>query len=192
MFAIPICVFGRNKTKQHHYSDKVTIGFKTGRTLFSTPAHPSHKMLESTSHKLFLRKTIGPNFKIETGLDYYHQQNQVFFPVQKGNGYHLPYRISIPVSVDYFILPETAKIRPYFGVGMQYNFKKHHANPIIGETINTTPTCQAGTKFVSILLTQGVTFEVNTKIQITQSIHFYQYNNEKVFGVDIGIGFKIP
>ena len=51
---------------------------------------------------------------------------------------------------------------------------------------------QADTKYITILFTQGVTFEVNTKIELTQSFHFIPTNTTNIIGIDLGIGYKIP
>ena len=51
---------------------------------------------------------------------------------------------------------------------------------------------QPETKYITILFTQGVTFEVNTKIQVTQSFHFIPSNTNSVIGIDLGIGYKLP
>ena len=51
---------------------------------------------------------------------------------------------------------------------------------------------QSDTKNITILFTQGFTFEVNTKIQVSQSLHFIPGNTTKVIGIDFGVGYKFP
>ena len=55
---------------------------------------------------------------------------------------------------------------------------------------NTPP--QSDTKYITIVFTQGVTFEVNTKIEVSQSFHFIPENNNTVIGINLGVGYKIP
>jgi len=82
-------------------------------------------------------------------------------------------------------------MHPFFGAGLQYNIKPFcQTAPIYNDGgYNYSP--QAGTKCISILFTQGVTFEINTKIEIGESFHFIPNNNNRVIGIDLGIGYKI-
>jgi len=48
------------------------------------------------------------------------------------------------------------------------------------------------TKYISILFTQGVIFEVSTKIQVNQSFHFIPESNAKRIGIDLGVGYQLP
>ncbi len=106
-----------------------------------------------------------------------------------------PYSVGVPVTVQYYFLPEKHKLHPYFGAGLQYQYNLNsNIAPITGDgrNIPALPIPQPGTKYLNILFTQGVTFEINTKIQISESIHFSPGSTDKVIGIDLGLGYKLP
>lgn len=183
----PVWLQGKTKTKKKHNKENITVGFQAGisRSFNATINQ------QGNNHRFFLRKTLNQHLKIETGLDYYMQQKQTInASVTNFSGYQTPYKMTVPASIEYYILPETCFLRPFCGIGLQYNNPKIVAP--IGDINTYISNRQPGTRYVSILFTQGVTYEINTRIQVTQSFHFIQNNNEKVFGLDIGVGFKLP
>jgi outer membrane protein W len=141
---------------------------------------------------------LNSHFKAEAVLSYGTiQTNGLFqnmgFPSTKILG-QTPGKLSMPVTVQYYFLPEKSRVRPYCGAGLQGNILTNTGSPapftdgLPTEYYNTQP----DTKYITILFTQGVTFEVNTKIEVNQSFHFIPGSTNKVIGIDLGIGYKIP
>ncbi|MBC7554984.1 MAG: hypothetical protein H7257_13520 [Taibaiella sp.] len=97
---------------------------------------------------------------------------------------------NMPLSLQYYFMPQSCKIQPYFGMGaMLYSRFK---NPEYAPADNSSKFPAAGNRYISIMFTQGATFEVNTKINITESLHFYKADGKDNVGFNIGIGFKLP
>ncbi len=103
------------------------------------------------------------------------------------------YTITAPATLQYYLLPKECKVKAFVGAGVQYTM------PV--NTPQTTPTNKEyiakyspndGNNYISVVYTQGIIIEVNTKIQITQSFHFIDAGQEKRIGLNLGIGFKIP
>ncbi len=198
-----VCVYGQNKLLRPKLKQKqsVSLGFQSGRELLfhSSPLIHSRqsKVHYSISNTLFLRKPVNTHFKIETGIKYSAIQN---IPV-KINGigkesFIIPKTnrsLSIPVTIQYYFLPENSRIHPYCGAGLQYNINGNgNISPFKSEIHSDDVVQNGGTKYISILFTQGITFEINTKIQLNQSFHFIPGSTDKTIGIDIGIGFNIP
>lgn len=99
--------------------------------------------------------------------------------------------LSMPVTIQYSLFPEHSRVRSYVGAGVLYNNQFVSVqNNSTGDALNRYDATATDKKYISILFTQGVTFEVNTKIQFTESIHFVP-DNDKTIGIDIGIGYRI-
>ena len=123
--------------------------------------------------------------------------NDVFYPsamsvngFNKGVNKFAASKINIPLTLQYHPLCCGAKIDPFVGMGLQYNFNtatSSQSNPEL--TFQNTNT---GTKYISILFTQGVTYEINTKIDVDESIHFIPGTGSKSLGFNVGIGYKLP
>ena len=200
------CVYGQVvnpilTAKKH--KNNLTIGFQTG-----TEAPFNSQLLNSgqiktryaISSTLVLRKTINQHFKIESGLKYSVVENSTLCPTEKyissKTRRNQPCSVSLPFTIQYYFLPENSRVRPYVGAGMQYNLVSNF-NTISPFTtyaqsdINSEQSL-TGTKYINILFTQGITFEINTKIQLSQSIHFKPGNPNKTIGIDLGIGYKLP
>ena len=191
---------GQSKVKQTKRHN-VTIGFQSGKesAINSSPFYNSkqYKVRYGTNNRLLLRKRIKPHFSFETGLNYglMPNQNNSNTTTYKFNNGLKQGSLSMPATLQYFFLPEKCRLRPFCGAGLQYNLyiNPNTISPFpVGDVAPATSDAQTGTKYISILFTQGVTFEVNTKIQITQSFHFIPNNNNKMLGIDLGIGYTIP
>jgi outer membrane protein W len=194
------CVYAQSKSNTRHKTDKrkSTIGFQTGREV-SFSAEPTihgrqSKMHSANNNKIVLRKPINGHFKAEAGLSYSAFQNGTSTSFSSNSPLQKVFKFSLPITLQYYFLPEKSKVRPYCGAGLQYNFNAN-GNAISPFTTDsrTEHVPQTGNKYISIIFTQGITFEINTKIQITQSFHFIpDNNNNKTFGIDLGIGFTLP
>jgi outer membrane protein W len=192
-----VCVYGKEKIVNKHR--KTTIGIQTGRdVIFTDQKSNLPKFKYSTTTSLIIKKNIAEHFKVETGINY----TGLFGRTQPQGPASLltnmePYRISLPVSIQYYVLPEKCKAQPYCGIGLQVDHnltQKLRANQLTDAQtnvfVNTPP--QPGNKSISILFTQGFTYEVNTKIQVTESVHFITNNWDNTLGINIGIGYHLP
>ena len=151
-------------------------------------------MHSATNNKIVLRKPINAHFKAEAGLSYSAFQNGSSTSFGSNNPLQKVSKFSLPITLQYYFLPEKSKVRPYCGAGLQYNFNANGnaISPFNSDGRNEYVP-QTGNKYISIIFTQGITFEINTKIQVTQSFHFIpDNNNNKTFGIDLGIGFTLP
>jgi len=196
-----VCGYAQGKIKHISKVEKqpITIGFQAGRELLfnSSPLIHSkqNKVHYGINKSLVLRKPLNSHFKLETGLNYASFQNNANNIIAPGKLNNNQYIYSVPVTMQYYFLPAKCKFHPFCGAGLQGNFldNKNATSTSIGMDVapqNYIP--QADTKYITILFTQGVTFEVNTKIELTQSFHFIPANNNSVIGIDLGIGYKIP
>ena len=199
-----VCGFAQNKDKHLIKKEKhpISIGFQSGRELLFNSSPLVHskqsKVHYGISKSLVLRKPINAHFKLESGISYSNIQcctPNILALTGKQNNTLKTNKFSFPVTVQYYFLPEKCKVRPFCGAGLQYCFADGKNNPVTNTCADVTQQYynpQPDTKYITILFTQGVTFEVNTKIEITQSFHFIPENTNNVIGIDLGIGFKIP
>lgn len=201
--AMTLCVLPVHaKRKRPNRRHNITIGFQSGQDAFLNPSpslqNRQTKTQYGVDHGLTIRKKLSPHFKIESGISY----NQLPNPTTKDyssntnfNNCLKPYCLSLPTTLQYYFLPQKSKLRPYCGAGIQYNINisPNTISPFSGDSYpaHSQQNYQSGTKYISILFTQGVTYKINTKIQITQSFHFIP-SAIKTFGLDLGLGFTIP
>ena len=196
-----VCGYAQDKIKHIAKAEKqpITIGFQTGRELLfnSSPLIHSkqNKVHYGINKSLVLRKPLNAHFKLETGLNYASFQNNASTTINPGRLNNNQYMYSVPVTVQYYFLPSKCRFHPFCGAGLQGNFldNKNISTAPIGLDVapqNYIP--QTDTKYITILFTQGVTFEVNTKIEVTQSFHFVPASTNSIIGIDLGIGYRIP
>jgi outer membrane protein W len=177
----------KKQNKKGHQS-KTTFGIQAGKeiTLVAPSFGKRSKANYNNNKSLVLKQQIIQHFKVETGLN--------FGSTSKVNGLDKINKLTLPVTLQYYFLPDKYKLRPYCGAGVQ---GKLYSSENLPSTANsdTQPDNHSNTadkKYISILFTQGVTFEVNTKIQVNQSLHFIPGNSSRVIGIDIGVGYKFP
>jgi len=191
-------VYAQAKHKSIKHHSNYTIGFQSGREFLfnSSPAIRTHqsKIHTGVSSSLVLRRPIGNHLAVAAGVNYYPSNTAVKKLSDKSFATQ-PYKFALPVTVEYYFLPRERKLRPFVGAGAQYNLLGTAGNTSISPFTDNSSTSQtnsvAGTKYINILFTQGVTFEINTRIQLTESIHFIPDNNNCSFGIDLGIGFRL-
>lgn len=164
---------------------RISLGFQTGKEL-QTYSFQKRKTFSSTN-SIQLRKGLGKHFNLEAGVKYSSVPSASTGScktIVRNN------QVSIPVTAQYTFLKEKNKVRPYCGVGFQYNIYPAANTSAPAKNDAEQQNATEGNKRVSILFTQGVTFEVNTKIQINQSFHFIPDQNMKTIGIDLGVGYK--
>ena len=184
-----ITVYAQSEAKQTKKENRgrTTFGIQAGKEItLVAPFGKRSKAHYSNNKSLVLKQQINQHFKVETGLN--------FASTGKVNSVEKISKLSLPVTLQYYFLPDKYKLRPYCGAGVQ---GKLYSSENLPSTVNTDtqPDPHSNTadkKYITILFTQGVTFEVNTKIQVNQSLHFIPGNSSRVIGIDIGVGYKFP
>ena len=196
-------VYAQNKIKhtvKKEAHKTTTLGIQSGRELLfnSTPLLHSkqNKIHYGVSKSLVLRRPLNAHFKAEAAVGYGTMPGTPFpntnLPTNKINT-SVQGKLSMPLTIQYYFLPEQCRVRPYCGAGVQGNILTNNIQPTYSDGNATEyPGTQPDTKYITILFTQGVTYEVNTKIQVSQSFHFIPGGPNKVIGIDLGIGYKIP
>jgi|GEM_PF-3850096 len=92
----------------------------------------------------------------------------------------------LPLMMEYHLSPGK-KIRPFFGIGFGFTNQQTQV------TYDNNAPYQSHFMENYIQISQGVTFDIGKKLQITQSL-FYRYQPDagrSAIGLSIGLGFKI-
>jgi len=191
--AYPLFLSAKNNIKKNNH--KISIGFKTGKenTLLQTKYAPQAKtkLYSNFNTSFYIKKQITAHIKIEAGL----QNNLISHTPLLGTVFNnnIPdYKESVPVTLQYYMFKRKCKVNPFIGAGLAYNFNNSNSYVYNRELPPAPPVSLPGTHYVSIIYTQGVTYQVNTKIEVTQSFHFINNNTSKIIGIDLGIGYKLP
>ena len=196
MLMIPILLMGltalgktQPKYKKHFLKD-FSIGFYRGVTVLDVSKgidKPARKQIASTTG-FSVGFPIINQFRAEVGLS---MNNILQNNNSQNNNLSLKRNnfVSIPVSVQYYLLPKKSKIQPYFGFGamivpdaQKYIFVKD------GDGIKL----MQGTSNISLLITQGVNIEINTKIHLTESLHIISSEGKTNFGLNFGVTLYVP
>jgi len=194
------CVYGQD-ISLHKKHRPVTIGFQTGRELLfnSSPLLHSRqsKVHYGVSSSLVLRKPLNTHFKLETGIKYSAIPNAIKIKIStnkdfNSNTYKQYKQVAAPFTIQYYFLRPQVRVRPSLGAGLQYNYTINGSDfPPFNSNLQPENSAPSGTKYISVLFTEGITFQINTKIQLTQSFHFIPGNTDKSIGLDFGIDYNI-
>ncbi len=176
------------KNKKHFLKD-FSIGFYRGVAFFDVTKgsnNQTHKQTPTTGFSVGF--PIVNQFRAEVDLS---MSNLLSNNSNKNNGLSLRKGnlVSIPVSIQYYLLPKKSKIQPYLGFGamivpdaQKYMFVKD------GDGIKI----MQGSSPISLLITQGVNIEINTKIHLTESLHVISSEGKTNFGLNFGVTFYVP
>ena len=174
----------------------ITLGFQTGVQLNNCPPYQYlNKKIGKYQYtnRFIARKKITNHFDIETGVNYtvIPMGNTLTQGVYSNRFRSQSSQLSIPLSVQYNFRSQSKRLRPYISVGGIYDIIK--LTPPATRNVYTDgniPNLQ-NNRNLGAIVTQGVIYEVNTKIQFNENIHFIQQGNCKCVGFDIGIGYKL-
>ena len=170
-------VFAKNKQTPILSNRHFSIGFNTG---IITTTNKSISLTPSTQTKaIVLGAAISKQMRLEAGVTWFRQA------MANKNNYRQYTSFLIPISANYYLLPKKSRFQPYLGIGASYYRQFTGVNYESNQIAN-------GLNKMSIMFTQGFTIEVNTKINITQSLHLIATEEKKTIGLSIGIGFKLP
>jgi hypothetical protein len=188
-----------DKTDYKYYTiidHQVNVGFQTTKTILfdlTKQIPPSKKKNNTKRHynsaMVYAQLLLSKKFRIETGLslNMIQMTGEATSPFNK-YVFTDQYGISVPVTVQYYFGKKNKRVKPYIGAGIQYNSNFNNKR-VIEDQPDYIP--QTGTRFISILFTQGLIYEVNTKIQVMEHLHFLPSEGVKTMGLDVGIGFKL-
>jgi hypothetical protein len=189
-------VFGQDGFYNQKKTTSFTIGFQTGREQvfrsLSINRAPT-KVQVATRNTIVFRTPINNHFKLETGLSYNTIPNNIVTikGLDKKNIVRPNNTTTIPLTLQYCIAPSKTRVQVYFGAGVQCNINSA-SNPLPNFNCHTNPDYRAitGTKYINLVITQGITFQINARIRLNQSFHFIP-GADTVIGFDLGIGYKI-
>ncbi len=191
-FTPTLYVYGQTQNKP---INKASIGFRVSTSAWINPAERNNTTSYSVNNTLAITKPLSTHFRAEALVNLNIFQNQCCIDkILKGNAkeYLTSAKMTLPVTMQYFPLRQKNKVQPYIGAGVQYD---PGASSITTQSNNNDYTAKStnltGTKYISIIFTQGVTYKVSTDIQVIQSFHFIPGNNRQI-GIDLGIGYTIP
>ena len=178
------------------HAHKITIGFE--RQVYSiykpttVTLSPKTKAAAQTCNTIILRMKLTSRFRMETGLSFTDIDR-----ILNNNGkvacFNLnePCKMSIPLNIQYQLLSERSRLRPYFGAGVQYNIGNSSTSTTTERDAINNPFLSNEVKYLNIIFTQGLIYDVTPDLQITQSIHILPENGIKPIGINLGIGYRI-
>lgn len=148
---------------------------------------------------VFARYYFGKHLAVESGFNYGLEVSVIpnYQYVQDGvlhtkRGINRMNSYSVPLQLQYHLLSPESKIRPYFGLGGGIMYQHY--------TSNLWPAANGGdlwssnsrtTSFASF--TQGVTWQLNKKWQINQSLSIIRdlQGGKPTFDFKVGVGYSI-
>jgi outer membrane protein W len=168
---------------------------------FASPIDESYGNLRGNTTGLFARYYFGKHFAIEAGLSagvtvYKDLYGTLDMGGEYYNGWLNTRSYSVPVQFQYHLLGSDSKIRPYFGIGggithRQYDYRgelKNGAGFLLQSFANDRSISTAFTQF-----TQGLTWQLNKKWQLNQSLNLQHelVNDRTNLDFRIGIAYKL-
>lgn len=145
------------------------------------------KTAEQRFNRLFLRIKLTNRFRIQTGLSY-KDIDRMLCKSGKCQTFNMlsNYQMSVPLTIQYQLLDHQSRLHPYFGAGVQYNLTTRNSGDA-----TLDPALVTRLKYLNIIFTQGLIYDITPDLQITQSIHVVPQNGMKPIGVNLGIGYRI-
>jgi len=185
-----------DRSRLTSFDQAFTIGFERQVYSLYSPSKPtlSKKTIasEQKCSRILLRMKLNSRFRLETGLSY-QAIDRLFNTTNKNkclntNGLC---KLSVPLTIQYQLQTERYRLHPYFGAGVQYNSKDKSQTLTNSGDVFTDPILSNSQKYMSLIFTEGLIYDVTPNIQITQSIHIVPDNGIKPIGINFGIGYRI-
>jgi hypothetical protein len=178
-------------TKIEH---KYTIGFERQvYTLYNNNRvgiSNKTKTAEEYTNRILFRMKVTTRLRLETGLSF-RDINKIL----SNNGkqaktitFNSPLINSIPLTIQYQLQNERKRLRPYIGTGVQFYNGNSSPNTAI---VNDEMGISNGLKYINIIFTQGLIYDITPDLQISQSIHIIPDNGIRPIGINIGVGYRI-
>ncbi len=182
--------------KPFNHGHKITIGFERQVYSIYKPTainlSTKTKAAEQTCNTILLRMKLTSRFRLETGLSF-KDIDRILNTNGKVACFNInePCKMSIPLTIQYQLLSERSRLRPYFGAGVQYNINNNSVSKMTERDAINNPLLSNEVKYLNIIFTQGLIYDVTPDLQITQSIHILPENGIKPIGINLGIGYRI-
>jgi outer membrane protein W len=168
---------------------------------FAMPYEETYGNLRGNTSNLFARYYLGKHFAVEAGFAvgvtaYKDLYGTLDMGGEYFNGWLNTTSYSIPVQLQYHLLGSDSKIRPYFGIGggrtiRHYDYRGELKNGN-GQVLQSFESDRSNiTMFTQF--TQGVTWQLNKKWQLNESINLQREfkNDRNNLDFRIGIAYKI-
>ncbi len=182
--------FGKASLKKHriHLKD-MHIGFYQGATLLDVSRNiniPSNQKVTAATTGVTFGFPFIDHFRSEIGLS----MNNLLLNNKK-NGIMTTQNsfLSVPATVQYYILPKKSKIQPYFGFGAMI---VPDADKLLFTRSSDGTNMLQGTGIINMLITQGVNIEINTHIRLTESLHIMSSEGRTSYGLNLGVNLYMP
>lgn len=184
------------KLRPCRMSKRVSIGFE--RQVYSIYRPGTITLTDKTKkaaeqcNSILVRMKLTSRFRLETGLSY-KDIDRILSSNGKPTCFNMnePCRIAVPLTIQYQLLNERSRLHPYFGAGIEYSNYIQRSVTRDGRDIINDPTITNSMRYMSIIFTQGLIYDVTPNLQITQSIHILPENGMKPIGINLGIGYRL-
>lgn len=187
---------GYDRSKITRLDNKYTIGFErqihTLYTRSKVGVSDKTRMLEERTNRILFRMKLTTRLRLETGLSF-RDINKILSNNGKQNktlSFTSPLINSIPLTIQYQLQNERKRLRPYIGTGVQF-FNPNNNSPRNEEVVNDESRISNGLKYINIIFTQGLIYDITPDLQISQSIHIIPDNGIRPIGINIGVGYRI-
>lgn len=194
--------FDRSRlTKLDH---KFTIGFE--RQVYSIYANRplelsrKTKQAEEQCNRIIIRMRLTTRFRIETGLSFKAIDRILNTRYERSFNIYEPCKLTAPLTIQYQLGNDHKRLRPYFGAGVQYTQQFISANGNLSvdagnrdafSTDINNRNLSNNIRYMNIIFTQGIIYDINPDLQVSQSLHINPENGIKPIGINIGVGYRI-
>ena len=185
---------GYDRSNLTRISHKLTIGFERQiHTLYkkNNPALTNKTLIaEETTNRILFRMTLTTRLRLETGLSFRDIDKILSNDGRQNKTISLtsPLTNSIPLSIQYQLQNERKRLRPYIGTGIQFYNNNSSLTPDLN---NDDRRLTNGLKYINIIFTQGIIYDITPNLQISQSIHIIPENGIRPIGINFGVGYRI-
>jgi outer membrane protein W len=186
-----------DRSKLTKIDHKVTIGFERAVYTLYMPHEvqldKKTKRAEDKTNRIILRMKLTSRFRLETGLSYKAIDKILRNNGRYNHGFNIkkPCKLSVPLTIQYQLQNDRKRLRPYFGAGVQY-FRQDI--PTAGDNSDYqlyNNGISNNLKYINIIFTQGLIYDITPDLQITQSIHILPEYGIRPIGINIGVGYRI-
>jgi len=185
---------GYDRSKLTKIDHRYTIGFERQvYTLYNNNKvgiSNKTKMAEEYTNRILFRMKLTTRLRLETGLSFRDINNILSNNAKQPQTISLnsPLINSIPLTIQYQLQNDRKRLRPYIGTGVQFYNGNNAPNT---EIVNDERGISNGLKYINIIFTQGLIYDITPDLQISQSIHIIPDNGIRPIGINIGVGYRI-
>lgn len=193
----PVYTYGQQisaGTSKNSLQRSFTIGFRVGNERNAGKIALGKPICFREYQSIMLRKNFTRHINVETGIKYNPTQTNTLVGTGNDKKYLSTAKssFSVPLSIQYYFLQTKWRLQPYCGAGIQCNIgKQAPLMPPFASDIRLDNPVPTQTRYINVLITQGVSFQVSTRIQLTQSFHFMPDRTNPAMGMELGIGFNL-